>query len=169
MDSRMRVDTYLDFPREGINFIDINSITQDPFLWKAVIKDAFDRVVVLDPNFILAVEARGFLLAAALAKELGVGFITLRKQGKLPGNVTGVQYQTEYSKDVLEVQTERLRGRARVLIVDDVLATGGTINAAVQLCRATMAVPIAGLALFNIKALEPTRKTEVPVVTLYDH
>ena len=118
-----------DFPRPGIAFKDITPLLLDPGALDAAVSGLAERVADLHVNFVVAAEARGFILGAALARELGAGFVPARKPGKLPGHTVSTQYALEYGIDALEVHADALAGRARVLVHDDLIATGGTAGA----------------------------------------
>lgn len=134
-----------DFPKEGILFKDITTLLKD--------KDAFKKSIdLLARKFknqrieqVVGVEARGFIFGAALAYKLGVGFVPVRKKGKLPAKTKSVTYQLEYGTDCLEIHADAIKPKSRVLIVDDLLATGGTIEAVSKLIREQKAV-VAGIA-----------------------
>ena len=124
-----------DFPRPGVVFKDITPLLADADGYAAAV-DALAapwRGVALDA--VLGIEARGFILGAALARELRCGFVPLRKPGKLPGPTLAVEYALEYGHDRLEIHADALPPGANVLVVDDVLATGGTLRAGVALVR----------------------------------
>lgn len=124
-----------DHPRPGIQFIDIMPLLADPGALRSTI-DALATPFEASPvDRVVAIESRGFLLGAGLAARLGAGLVALRKPGKLPGLTTRVSYALEYGEDALEVQQDALRPGDRVLLVDDVLATGGTAGAALKLIQ----------------------------------
>ena len=122
-----------DFPKPGILFKDITPVLADGDALAEAIAAMADpwRGVALDA--VVGVEARGFILGAALARELEVGFVPVRKPGKLPGETLSQDYGLEYGRDRLEIHADALPAGARVIVVDDVLATGGTLNAALAL------------------------------------
>ena len=122
-----------DFPRPGILFKDITPVLADGDAFAEAIAAMAEpwRGVALDA--VVGVEARGFILGAALARELEVGFVPVRKPGKLPGETLSQDYGLEYGRDRLEIHADALPAGARVIVVDDVLATGGTLNAALAL------------------------------------
>ncbi|MDR3151874.1 MAG: adenine phosphoribosyltransferase [Bifidobacteriaceae bacterium] len=121
-----------DFPKKGIIFKDIMGAIADPKAFNLIL-DAFIKSMPSDIDYIVGIEARGFILGAALAQKLNIGFIPLRKAGKLPPPVKSVTYSLEYGEDTLEIQNERLKTGDKVFVIDDVIATGGTIEAAKQL------------------------------------
>jgi adenine phosphoribosyltransferase len=121
-----------DFPKPGIVFKDITPLLLDPDALDATVGRLAEIARPLKPQFVVAAEARGFILGAALARELRAGFVPARKPGKLPHETVSAEYVLEYGVDALEVHADALAGGARVLIHDDLLATGGTAGA---LCR----------------------------------
>jgi adenine phosphoribosyltransferase len=121
-----------DFPRPGIVFKDITPLLLNPPALDAAVGALAYRARGLSPELVVAAEARGFILGGALARELGAGFVPARKPGKLPHDTVSAEYALEYGIDALEVHSDALAGGARVLIHDDLLATGGT---AVALCE----------------------------------
>lgn len=131
-----------DFPQPGILFKDITPVLADAAAFAAAVEamampwrdEAIDAVV--------GVEARGFILGAALARELDVGFVPVRKPGKLPAHTLSLDYGLEYGRDRLEIHVDAMPAGARVLVVDDVLATGGTLKAAIELVERQGAIVI---------------------------
>lgn len=121
-----------DFPKPGILFRDITPILLDCRLFRQAVKHMIEPVRGLSLDKIVAVESRGFLFAAPMALELGVGLVPARKVGKLPWETLRFDYQLEYGADAIEIHLDAIRPRERVLIVDDVLATGGTARAAAE-------------------------------------
>lgn len=134
-----------DFPEPGIVFKDITPILRDASAFKEMIDALTASVEGWAPQAIVGVEARGFVLAAPVAAALGVGFVPVRKKGKLPWRTHQESYSLEYGQATLEIHEDALEGAGRVVIVDDVLATGGTAGAAVRLVEATGAT-VAGLS-----------------------
>ena len=129
-----------DFPKPGIIFKDITPLLAAPHAFRAAIDQLSERCSVLGPiDAIGAAEARGFLFAAPLAYTLGVGLVPIRKPGKLPYATLSMEYRLEYGSDALEVHSDALKPGARLLLVDDVLATGGTIKACADLARMAQA------------------------------
>lgn len=122
-----------DFPKPGIVFKDITPMLADARAFAAVISALAAPWRSAPPQAVVGIESRGFIFAAALARELGSGFVPIRKPGKLPAAVHQVEYALEYGHDRLEIHRDALPAGARVLLVDDVLATGGTLLAARQL------------------------------------
>ena len=121
------------FPKAGIVFKDINPIYKEPNIWKQLMSPLHEFVSTIKPDFIAGIESRGFITASALAYKHEIGFIAIRKPNKLPGNVIGINYQLEYGTDRLEIQKDLISKNSRILVVDDLLATGGTASAAGKL------------------------------------
>ncbi len=160
-----------DFPEPGIVFKDITPLLADPEGFRTVVtaladvgRDHDGRPLV---DKVVGMEARGFILAAPVALDLGVGFVPVRKAGKLPGETHAVAYKLEYGEAVLEIHCDGLAPGERVLVIDDVLATGGTARATAELvarCGAT----VAGMAFLMELSFLPGRATvgDVPLTTL---
>jgi adenine phosphoribosyltransferase len=134
-----------DFPRPGVLFRDITTVLQDPVAWRRTIELLADAVGGLDVDVVLGIESRGFVLGAPLSIALGTGFVPARKAGRLPSATHSVGYQLEYGVDDLEIHQDAIAAGSRVLVVDDLLATGGTAAAATELIAAGDAV-VAGYA-----------------------
>tara|TARA_Y100000310_G_C20511554_1_gene729135 strand:+ start:342 stop:863 length:522 start_codon:yes stop_codon:yes gene_type:complete len=121
------------FPKEGISFKDITPLLLDPIITKEIIKYFKIRYKGRRIDKIAGIESRGFIFGSMLAQTLGLGFIPIRKQNKLPPEVERVEYSSEYGTDVLEIRKDSIIPGEKILLVDDVLATGGTASAATQL------------------------------------
>ncbi|MBH69435.1 MAG: adenine phosphoribosyltransferase [Rhodospirillaceae bacterium] len=133
-----------DFPKEGILFKDITPLLADPAALREAIQQLADRFRNSEATKILGAEARGFIFGAALACEMGIGFVPIRKPGKLPHENISVTYDLEYGTDTLCMHKDALSPGEKVLIVDDVLATGGTIGGVLQLVEKSGAI-VAGI------------------------
>ncbi|WP_083323458.1 MULTISPECIES: adenine phosphoribosyltransferase [Kytococcus] len=129
-----RLDDIPDFPQPGVVFKDFTPLLRDPHASRAVVHDVVRRRAG-SVDVVVGIEARGFILGAAMAYAMGVGFVPVRKAGKLPGETLSASYTLEYGTATIEVHTGALQPGDRVLVVDDVLATGGTAAACVQLVR----------------------------------
>jgi len=134
-----------DFPKKGIIFKDITPLLNNPFAFRSVLEIFASKYGDQNIKRIVSVESRGFILGSALAYKLGVGFVPVRKPKKLPYDVIREEYQLEYGADALEIHTDAIQNGERVLIVDDLLATGGTAAAACNLVE-RLGGSVAGLA-----------------------
>ncbi len=143
-----------DFPKPGILFKDITTLLRDAGGFRAAVDAVTDPYHDLQPDIVVGIESRGFILGAAVADRLGVGFVPVRKPGKLPWRTTQVTYDLEYGSDTLEIHEDALAAGQRALIVDDLLATGGTAQATVALVKRCGA-QVAGLSfLVELTALD---------------
>jgi len=135
MPIKSRIRTIPDHPRKGIMFRDITTLIKDPVGFRLVIDNLTQRYIKGDIDFdvIVGIESRGFIIGGALAYTLGKGFIPIRKKGKLPAEVVSQEYELEYGTDKIEIHKDALDEKAKVLLIDDLLATGGTALAAAQL------------------------------------
>ena len=129
------IRTIPDYPKPGILFRDVTGLLEDARGLRMAGDLIVHRYIDRHVDLVAGVEARGFIFGTAVAYELGVGFIPLRKAGKLPGKVIGVEYELEYGSDRMEVHTDAIPSGSRVLLIDDLIATGGTAEAAIQLIR----------------------------------
>ena len=133
MNLKERIDEFPDFPKKGVLFRDFSPILQDPSAMSYVIDEFAKHFHPKDFDMLAAIESRGFLVACALALKFNKGMFMIRKEGKLPGKTEKISYKIEYGKDVLEIQKHSLEKGKRVLICDDLLATGGTAKASAKL------------------------------------
>lgn len=129
------IRTIPDFPKKGIMFRDITTLLSDSEGFKNSIDQLIERYKNVDFDVVIGIEARGFVFGAALAYGLGKGFVPLRKKGKLPGRTVSVEYELEYGTDALEVHEDAIKKGSKVILIDDLLATGGTALAAVELLQ----------------------------------
>ena len=142
MDLKDHIRGIPDFPKPGIFFYDISTLLRDADAWQVAMGRMAKAVRAYQPDLLAGVESRGFLIAAPLALKLGCGFVMLRKRGKLPGETIGLEYALEYGSDRIEVQADAIEAGQRVVVVDDLLATGGTMAAGIALLRKVGAVPV---------------------------
>jgi len=129
IDLKTRVREVPDFPEPGVGFKDITPLLGDPAALRQAVEGLAEWTAVRKPDLVLGAEARGFLLGAAVALEVGCGFVPARRPGKLPPETVTARYMLEYGENALEVNRHAIERGARVVIHDDVLATGGTVNA----------------------------------------
>ena len=127
------IRTIPDFPENGILFRDITTALKDKEGLNLIIKDFSDRYMNKGIDYVLGADARGFIFGAAIAYNIGAGFVPARKLGKLPGNTVKVEYDLEYGKNTIEIHADAFEKGSNILIVDDLLATGGTANAMAKL------------------------------------
>jgi adenine phosphoribosyltransferase len=166
MDLKDHIRAIPDFPKPGILFYDISTLLRHPDAWQVAMGRLASLVRAYQPDLLAGIESRGFLLAAPLALKLGCGFIMIRKPGKLPGEVTGLDYALEYGSDRVEMQTDAVKPGQRVVIVDDLLATGGTLAAGIALLRTMGAIVPAAATMIELSFLEGRTRLDVPVETL---
>ena len=153
MDLKKHVRQIPDFPKPGINFFDISTLIGHPVAWRTAVERMVDLVKPWQPDFLAAIDARGFIIGAPLAYELGCSFVPVRKKGKLPGKTVGLDYALEYGTDRVEVQEDAIQPGQRVVVVDDLLATGGTLAAAIALLRKVGGVVPAAATLIELSFL----------------
>jgi adenine phosphoribosyltransferase len=127
------IDDVPDFPKKGILFKDITTLLKDARAFRQAIDQLADLVRTYEPQVVIGMESRGFIFAAPIAYLLGAGFVPVRKLGKLPGEVISTEYDLEYGTNTLELHSDAISPGDRVLIVDDLLATGGTVSATIEL------------------------------------
>src|SRR3990167_1631312 len=133
MPIKSRIRTVPHYPKKGVMFRDITTLLKDPVGFRVTINEFVNRYTGVKIDRVAGIEARGFIIGAALAFQLGVGFVPIRKKGKLPAKTVGHDYALEYGTDRIEMHVDAVAKGERVLLVDDLIATGGTAEAAVKL------------------------------------
>jgi adenine phosphoribosyltransferase len=166
MDLKDHIRSIPDFPKPGILFYDIATLLRNADAWQVAMGRLAKAVRAYQPDLLAGVESRGFLLAAPLALKLGCGFIMLRKRGKLPGATVALDYALEYGSDRIEIQADAVEPGQRVIVVDDLLATGGTMAAGIQLLRNVGAEVPAAVALIELTFLKGRDRLDVPFEAL---
>ena len=167
MDLKSYIREIPDFPKPGIGFKDIMPLLQDKEAFKEAIDSLYDAVKDCEFDKIIAVESRGFILGGALAYKMGVGFVPVRKKGKLPSKTISYTYQLEYGEDTLEIHEDALAAGERVLILDDLLATGGTVRAAINMVEQLKAEVAAVVFLIELTFLNGRDKIgDYPIKSL---
>ena len=166
MDLKDHIRGIPDFPKPGILFYDISTLLRDADAWQVAMGRLARVVRAYQPDLVAGIESRGFLMAAPLALKLGCGFVMLRKRGKLPGEVIGLDYGLEYGTDRIEIQADAVHPGQRVVVVDDLLATGGTLAAGIQLLRNIGAEVPAAAALIELTFLGGRARIDVPFESL---
>jgi len=147
-----------DWPKKGILFRDITPLLADPKAFSAAVDALCAGFTEADVKYVAAVEARGFIFGAAVAEKLGVGFVPIRKKGKLPFKTVSASYDLEYGTDTLEVHSDAIAKGAKVLMVDDLLATGGTMAAACQLIEKIGGQVVGVSFLIELRELSGSKK-----------
>jgi adenine phosphoribosyltransferase len=159
-DLRALVRDIPDFPKPGIVFKDITPLLLDPHAVDTAVEGIAEWAAPRGVDFVVAAEARGFILGAAIARELGAGFVPARKPGRLPAEVVTAEYILEYGIDALEMHADAIAHGARVLIHDDMLATGGTARALAELVERLGAIVVGCAFLVELAFLDGRRRLE---------
>lgn len=171
MDIKSKIRVIEDFPKEGISFKDITTLLKDKDIFHETIGQMAEKVEDLDFDVIVGIEARGFIIGAPLALMLNKGFVPIRKPGKLPGKILEEGYDLEYGTNSIEIHEDALNKGDKVLIVDDLLATGGTAVAATKLVEASGA-EVVGIGflieLTDLKGMEMLDKYNTFSIVKYD-
>lgn len=172
MDIKSKIRIIEDFPKKGISFKDITTLTSDSKSFSEAIDMLIERVKGIDFDYIVGIEARGFILAAPMAMRLNKGFVPVRKPGKLPGKIIQKEYSLEYGKNKIELDADVFKPGDKVLLIDDLLATGGTAKAALDLIeQAGAKVTCVGflIELTDLKGMELFKNYEHFSLVQYDH
>ncbi len=170
MDFKEKIRVIPDFPQPGIRFKDITTLLMDGKAYQAAINELVEKLEGKEIDLVVGPEARGFVVGAPLAYALGVGFVPVRKSGKLPAQTIEVKYNLEYGKDALAMHKDAIIPGQKILIADDLLATGGTISATLELVRQLGGNPIGASFLVELKYLNGRRKLEgLDVVSLVQY
>jgi adenine phosphoribosyltransferase len=169
MDLKDHIRGIPDFPKPGVVFYDISTLLRHADAWQVAMGRMARAVRAWQPDLIAGIESRGFLIAAPLALKLGCGFVMLRKRGKLPGATIGLDYALEYGSDRIEIQADAVHPGQRVVVVDDLLATGGTMAAGIHLLRNIGAEVPAAAALIELTFLGGRQRLDVPFETLVSY
>ena len=170
MDLKDKITEYVDFPKKGILFRDFSPILKDPSALSFVVDEFSKKFHPNDIDVFVGIESRGFILASALAQKYNKGMVLLRKAGKLPGKTVTASYTIEYGKAQMEIQKTALEKNERVLICDDLLATGGTAKAAAKLVE-KLAAKVIGFAfiieLTELKGIEKIKEYKTEALVQY--
>lgn len=158
------------FPKEGIIFKDISTLLKDPEAFQKSIDTLAKAFKKARVRYVVGVEARGFIFGAALAYKLKAGFVPVRKKGKLPYKTKSVTYQLEYGVDTLEIHTDAVPPHSRVLVVDDLLATGGTVRAVIDLLKKEKAKIVGVAFLVELEFLKGKEKLKnLPIYSVIQY
>jgi adenine phosphoribosyltransferase len=170
MDIKGLIRDIPDFPKQGILFRDITTLLRDPQGLKYTLDAMTEKCAHLKPDYVIGMESRGFIFACPLAYSLGAGFIPVRKPGKLPADVHSVEYALEYGTDRLEMHQDAIPPGSRVLIVDDVIATGGTAAATAKLVAQSQAELVGFAFLSELTFLNGRQALpQVPIISLVEY
>jgi len=160
MDLAKMIRNIPDFPVEGILFRDITTLLKDPDGFQEAIDALLDRYIDSDIDLVAAIESRGFIFGAPLAYELAAGFVPIRKPDKLPAEKVSASYTLEYGTNTLEMHTDAIEPGQRVLLVDDLVATGGSAKAAAELIERLGGVVVGNVFLIELTDLQGVEKLE---------
>ncbi|MCH7935648.1 MAG: adenine phosphoribosyltransferase [Proteobacteria bacterium] len=167
MDLKDHIRSIPDFPKPGILFYDISTLLADADAWQVALGRLAKMVGQYQPDVLAGIESRGFLVAAPLASRLGLGFTMIRKKGKLPGDIIGHEYELEYGTDTIEIQSDAVEKGQRVVILDDLLATGGTMAASIELLNKVGAEVVGAACIIELTFLDGRSKlNDVPFYAL---
>lgn len=170
MDLKSLIRDIPDFPKPGIMFRDITTLLQNPQGLSYTIDSLAEKCCAMSPDYIVGMESRGFIFGTPLAYKMGVGFVPVRKPGKLPGAVYFAEYELEYGVDRLEMHQDAIAPGSRVLIVDDLIATGGTAAATVKLLDQAGCELVGFAFVIELLALGGRQKLpDVAIVTLVEY
>ena len=169
MDLKDHIRAIPDFPKPGILFYDISTLLAHPDAWQVAMGRMAASVRDYNPDILAGIESRGFLMAAPLALKPGCGFAMVRKKGKLPGKTTSFTYDLEYGTDTIEVQADCVEPGQKVVVLDDLLATGGTMTASIKLLRQAGAEVEGAACLIELTFLNGRDKLDVPFTALVSY
>lgn len=166
MDLKDHIRAVPDFPKPGILFYDISTLLAHPGAWRYCVARMAETVAPHEPDLLIGIESRGFLVTAPLALELNCGFTMIRKKGKLPGPTAAFDYDLEYGSDTVEIQADAIAPGQRVVILDDLLATGGTMAASIELARRVGGDVRAAACIIELTFLGGREKIDTPFTSL---
>ncbi len=166
MDLKEHIRSIPDFPKPGILFYDISTLLAHPDAWQTTVQRLSEALRPHQPDMLVGIESRGFLVAAPLAYELSRGFAMIRKKGKLPGRTARHTYDLEYGTDTVEIQEDAIIPGQRVVVLDDLLATGGTMQAAINLERQRGGVVTAAACIIELSFLKGRSRIDVPLTSM---
>ena len=163
-----KIRDVIDFPVKGIVFKDITTAIKDPEALRQIIHYLTDRFIDKKIDYVAAIESRGFIFGSAVACNLGAGFILIRKPGKLPAETISQEYELEYGTDTIQIHKDAIEPGKRVLIIDDLLATGGTVGASCKLIERTGATVVGAAFVIELEFLNGREKLpkEIEIVSM---
>ncbi len=162
MNLKQHIRSIPDFPKPGILFYDISTLLAHPQAWRTTVERLAEALRPHRPDLLVGIELRGFLVAAPVAYELGRGFAMVRKRGKLPGKTVRFTYDLEYGSDTIEMQEDAIAPGQRVAVLDDLVATGGTMQAAIDLVRRQGGIVAAAGCIIELSFLQGRDRIDVP-------
>ncbi|MBA4256875.1 MAG: adenine phosphoribosyltransferase [Polaromonas sp.] len=170
---KSHIRTVPDWPAPGVQFRDITPLLQDPLVFRVLVDAFVHRYMApaLKPTVVAGLDARGFIIGSVVAYELGLGFVPIRKKGKLPFTTVEETYELEYGSATVELHTDAVKSGDRVLLIDDLIATGGTMMAGKKLLEKLGATVIEGAAIVDLPELggsDRLRESGLPLFTLVD-
>ena len=168
MNIRDIIKDYPDYPKQGIIFKDMWPILDNPDAFQYILEE-FEGEFEGKIDTVIGIESRGFVFGAALANRLKISFIPIRKKGKLPGKITNVSYDLEYGTDVIEVSKDLIKKNKKVVVIDDLLATGGTMAASISLIKKIGATPVGSACLMELKFLKGRQKINIPFSSILEY
>ncbi|VAV93255.1 Adenine phosphoribosyltransferase [hydrothermal vent metagenome] len=166
-DIKRYIRTIPDYPKKGVQFRDITTLMSDPHGFRASIDELMWPFLAMDIDFVVGIEARGFILGGAVAHELGRGFIPIRKKGKLPFKTIGKDYSLEYGVDRVEIHSDAIKPGDKILLIDDLIATGGTAVAAADLLDESGAEIVAAAFIVDLPDLGGAKKLRAKNVKVH--
>jgi adenine phosphoribosyltransferase len=157
-DISRHIRTIPDYPKPGILFRDITTLLANMHAFRAAVDELLWPFLRGSLDYVAGIEARGFILGGAVAHQLGRGFVPIRKKGKLPARVIGQEYSLEYGVDTIEIHADAIRQGDRILLIDDLIATGGTASAAIELIRKSGGEVVAAAFVIDLVDLRGARR-----------
>lgn len=169
MDLKQHIRHVPDFPKPGILFYDVSTLLAHGPAWRECVDRLMTSLDPAKPDLLVGIESRGFLVAAPLAYNMKKGFVMVRKRGKLPGEVIRHSYDLEYGTDIVEIQADAVLPGQRVIVLDDLLATGGTMAAAVHLLEKVGANVVGVACIIELAFLGGRKRLNVPVTSILSY
>ncbi|MDD3370971.1 MAG: adenine phosphoribosyltransferase [Alphaproteobacteria bacterium] len=169
LDLKKHIRTVPDYPKPGILFYDVGTLIANGQAWKETVERLASMIEPHKPDVLIGIESRGFLVSSALASCMGIGFLMVRKKGKLPGKVVSRSYSLEYGQDTLEMQDGIVNSGAKAVLCDDLLATGGTAEAAIGLAGQVGLDVVHAAFVIELGFLNGRSRLNIPVSSLLSY
>ncbi|HOJ50812.1 MAG TPA: adenine phosphoribosyltransferase [Spirochaetota bacterium] len=166
MDYKKLIRDIPDYPVKGVIFKDLTTLWKNRESFHKSIDELIDMIKHIDFEKVLSMEARGFIIGSVISYKLKKGFVPVRKKGKLPYKTVSYEYELEYGKDQIFIHEDAIEKNEKILIVDDLLATGGTTNAAIELVKKLNGIPVGAAYLVELSFLEGRKKVNIPIYSL---